>query len=159
MPARWQVLAQQRPDLAEVGRRLFYQFGVGLAFLATVRRDGGPRVHPICPLLTEVGLYVFVVPSPKRGDLERDSRYALHSYLCHNNEDAFYVSGHAIVERDAAVLESVRQCFLAERNWTDNPPPDWNDQQLFELLIERCLHTKTTGHADFNPVHVVWRPA
>jgi hypothetical protein len=33
------------------GRDLLYQFGVGLGFLSTVRRDGGPRVHPICPIL------------------------------------------------------------------------------------------------------------
>src|SRR5258706_8049524 len=24
--------------------------------------DGGPRLHPICPLLTEQGLYAFIVP-------------------------------------------------------------------------------------------------
>ena len=65
--ARWKELSEQRPDLADAGRNLFYQFGVGLGFLATIRRDGGPRVHPVCPFLTESGLYVFVEPSPKRG--------------------------------------------------------------------------------------------
>jgi hypothetical protein len=25
---------------------------VGLAFVATVRPDGGPRVHPMCPVIT-----------------------------------------------------------------------------------------------------------
>ena len=67
MTARWKELSEQRPDLADAGRNLFYQFGVGLGFLATIRRDGGPRVHPVCPFLTESGLYVFVEPSPKRG--------------------------------------------------------------------------------------------
>ena len=28
------------PEIAEAGRKLLYQFGVGLAFLATVRKDG-----------------------------------------------------------------------------------------------------------------------
>ena len=41
----WAEFAHARPDLAEAGRRLLYQFGVGLGFLATVRADGGPRLH------------------------------------------------------------------------------------------------------------------
>jgi hypothetical protein len=45
---RWADFQRVRPDLAEAGRRLLYQFGVGLAFLATVRADGGPRLHPRC---------------------------------------------------------------------------------------------------------------
>jgi hypothetical protein len=38
----WAELAHARPELAEAGRRLLYQFGVGLGVLATVRADGGP---------------------------------------------------------------------------------------------------------------------
>jgi hypothetical protein len=38
----WAEFQRLRPDLAEAGRRLLYQFGVGLGFLATVRADGGP---------------------------------------------------------------------------------------------------------------------
>jgi hypothetical protein len=80
--AHWVGFAQQWPEMAEAGRALLYQFGVGLAFLATTRQDGGPRVHPICPQLYETGLYAFVIPSPKRNDLLRDGRYALHSFPC-----------------------------------------------------------------------------
>jgi hypothetical protein len=153
---RWKQLREERPELAEAGRRLFYQFGVGLAFLGTVRKDGGPRVHPVCPSFTDEGLYIFVVPSPKRDDLCRDRRYALHSYPCPDNEDAFYVVGEAVLESADA---EIRAGFLAERGWTETAPPDWHSQQVFELLIERVLYTKTTGHADFNPVHTVWRSA
>jgi hypothetical protein len=45
----WAEFAHARPDLGDADRRLLYQFGVGLAFLATVRADGGPRLHPMCP--------------------------------------------------------------------------------------------------------------
>src|SRR5437667_7673460 len=67
----WGDFRRLRPDLAEAGRRLLYQFGVGLGFLGTVRADGGPRIHPICPLLTDDGLYAFLAPSLKRDDLRR----------------------------------------------------------------------------------------
>jgi hypothetical protein len=89
----WAQFAHARPDLAEAGRRLMYQFGVGLAFLATVRADGAPRLHPICPLLTDQALLGFLQPSPKRHDLHRDGRYALHAFPSEANEDAFYLCG------------------------------------------------------------------
>ena len=65
----WPEFAALRPDLAEAGRALLYQFGVGLGFLATTRADGGPRVHPMCPIMTEVGMFAFIVPGPKQRDL------------------------------------------------------------------------------------------
>ena len=67
-----------------------------------------------------------------------------------------YVVGEAVLESADA---EIRAGFLAERGWTETAPPDWHSQQAFELLIERVLYTKTTGHADFNPVHTVWRSA
>ena len=93
--ATWAELAASAPELATEGRRLFYQFGVGLGFLATVRRDGGPRLHPICPVVTESGLYAFIVPSPKCQDLRRDGRYALHTYPPVEVDDEFCVDGRA----------------------------------------------------------------
>jgi hypothetical protein len=91
----WSGFAAERPDLANGGRTLLYQFGVGLAFLGTTRADGGPRLHPVCPQIFDGGLYAFVIPSPKQRDLLRDGRVALHSFPCPDNEDAFYLTGHA----------------------------------------------------------------
>jgi hypothetical protein len=76
----WSDFQAQQPDLARQGADLLYHYGVGLAFLGTVRADGGPRLHPMCPLLTGTGLYAFIVPSPKQRDLHRDGRYAMHSF-------------------------------------------------------------------------------
>ena len=155
--ARWQDLVARGPGLAEAGRALLYQFGVGLAFLATIRRDGGPRLHAVCPFIVDGGLYVFLVPSPKRDDLHRDGRFALHSYPCPDNEDEFYITGQAVFEADPTSIEGLRAAFLAERDWTNRPPPGWSEQQVCELFIDRILLTRTTGHADFHPVHSIWR--
>ena len=44
--ATWAELERNAPALADAGRKLIYQFGqMGLAFLATVRRDGAPRLE------------------------------------------------------------------------------------------------------------------
>jgi hypothetical protein len=68
----WAEFAAAMPEMAAAGRRLLYQFGPGLGYLATVRPDGGPRVHPVCPHVAEGALWVFVgETSPKFRDLAR----------------------------------------------------------------------------------------
>jgi hypothetical protein len=69
----WEEFAQATPDLAAVGKRLLYQYPVGYAYLGTIRSDGGPRIHPVCPALTHGHLYVFI-------EGESPSRYALHTF-------------------------------------------------------------------------------
>lgn len=56
--ARWDELERGAPEMAAAGLKLLRQFGVGLGSLATVRRDGGPREHPVCAILCDGGLYV-----------------------------------------------------------------------------------------------------
>jgi hypothetical protein len=67
----WSEFKKERPDLAEAGRELLYFYGPGLGLLGTVRKDGAPRLHPICPIVTDEGLYAFIIPSPKLHDLRR----------------------------------------------------------------------------------------
>ena len=93
---RWSEFADQSPDLAEAGRAMFYQYGPGLGFLATVRPDGGPRLHPVCPIVGNGGLYLALVPSRKSRDLLRDPRFALHAMLPEEVDDEFVVTGRAV---------------------------------------------------------------
>jgi hypothetical protein len=151
----WSQLTEQQPGLAEAGRNLLYQFGVGLAFLATVRPDGGPRLHPFCPVLVEGRLLGHIIPSPKRADLHRDGRYALHSFPCEGNEDAFYLTGHAVPATSEELVRAAAAQFLAERK-LDAGPPGFADGEFFEFLISRCLLTRTDGYGDWHPRHTVW---
>src|SRR3954470_18150406 len=143
-------------DLADAGYALLYQVGVGLGFLGTVRRDGGPRMHPMCPLITDDALFALLVPSPKRDDLARDGRFALHSFPCDENEDAFYATGRALEVDDADVRARAVQQFADERKQFGVTPDALADQGLFELDVEMCMVTRTTGHGDPNPQHEVW---
>jgi hypothetical protein len=154
---RWEGLRRARPDLAEAGRALLYQHGVGLAFLATVRQDGGPRLHPFCPLLHEGGLFAFIVPSPKRHDLARDGRYAMHSFPADDNEDAFYVSGRAAAVTDHHVRSALADRYIGERASLHLTRADLDDQEAFEFEVTSCLLTRTRGHGDAAPKHHVWR--
>jgi hypothetical protein len=146
---RWGELRRTRPDLGSAGLGLLYQFGVGLAFLATVRSDGGPRLHPMGPLVTDDALLGFLQPSPKRQDLPRDGRYALHSFPSDDNEDAFYLSGQAVPVHDPDRRRAATAQFLAERR-LDTIPAGFEAQELFEFHIQRCLWTAITGHAGYH---------
>jgi hypothetical protein len=154
----WNEFAALRPDLAEPGRALLYQVGVGLAYLATTRPDGGPRVHPMCPVITPRGAFAFIVPSPKQRDLVRDGRYGLHSFPCEDNEDAFYCDGRVRLVGDEALRRELGEVFVAERAQLGVPMPAADDA-LVEFLLEGCLLTRTTGHGDPRPAHQVWREA
>ena len=92
----WHLLSAGHPELASAGRRLFYQFGPGLAFIATVSRSGDPRLHPITIALSDDELYAFIAPGPKQRDLVRDGRYAMHAFLPDEVEEEFMVSGRAL---------------------------------------------------------------
>ena len=154
----WSGLRAERPDLADAGETLLYQYGVGLAFLATVRSDGGPRVHPMCPILHEGGLYALLVPSPKRQDLLRDGRYSMHSFPSEDNEDAFCVSGRSLQVTDPPTRTAVVIRFIDERPNLSLTESALDDQLLFTFEIASCLLSRTTGHGDPEPRHVVWRP-
>jgi hypothetical protein len=156
--ATWSAFQAAAPRLAGRAHELLYQFGVGLAFLGTVDRSGGPRVHPLCPIINDGELYLLVVPGPKRDDLERDGRFALHSFPCPDNEDAAYLTGWAFtLDGDPERRAIVEAQFLAERAAFPIPPESLAEQTLFRLDVERCLITTTTGHGDPAPQHEVWR--
>ncbi len=128
----WKEFAIARPDLAEIGARLLYQYKVGYAFLATVRSDGGPRLHPVCPALAEDHLYVFIAESPKKNDLLRDGRYALHTFPPEEGDEEFYCTGQAEVVSNVQVRAAVVAGYHRR-------PHD--EEALFELKLERVMHT------------------
>lgn len=128
--ASWSEFVADEPRLAAAITALLQQYGPALGYLATVRADGGPRVHPVSPVITDDGLFCFVVDSPKRRDLERDGRYALHSFPPEDSDDEAYLAGRA-----RAVTDPARVDQLA-RNLHAAPQVDW---RLFEFSVEVAM--------------------
>jgi hypothetical protein len=132
----WSTFAAASPRIAADIRALLELYGQAFGYLATVRHDGGPRVHPVSPVIAEGGLYCFVTLSPKRRDLERDGRYALHAYPAENSDDEAYVAG-----RVRPVTDELRRLRLA-RLHRAAPDIDW---KLFELAIDVAMLTHREG--------------
>ena len=151
----WAEFAHQRPDLAKAGRELLYFFGPGLGLIGTAGKDGGPRMHPFCPCLALDGLYAFIIASPKRTDRLRDGRFALHSNPLPDNDNAFYITRRAEKREDPELRRAVEKVYFAGLG-RDTPWPGFEQETLFELLIETCLLTRTPGHG--GPyTHTVWK--
>ena len=102
--SNWQTFEQASPELAAFGKARFQS---GVAYLGTIRPDGGPRVHPVTPIIGE-DLFLFMEPtSPKGKDLERDGRYSLHCAVENSSggEGEFYVRGTATRVTDPLIRE------------------------------------------------------
>ena len=154
--ASWSEFEADAPELAAAGRALLYQFGVGLGYLATVRADGGPRVHPFCPILHGSGLYGLIGSSPKQRDLLRDGRCAIHSFPCPDRDDEFYLSARARHRTEVSLAEKVRETMTATGATSSG------DEALFEFDIERALlaRYKKRGEPDnWPPRYARWAAA
>ncbi len=149
--ASWNEFAQAAPGLAQAGEGQIFQYGVGLAFLATVRSDGAPRLHPVCPVRSQARLYVLILPdSPKRQDLERDGRYALQAFpQAKPDSDEFYLTGTA---RRIDDLDTYAQVFGDAQHKAST------DEVLFELEVGRAMHTRWEGFGteEYHSVHESW---
>ena len=122
----WAAFERQAPEMAAFGRA---RFGSGVAYLGTLRADGGPRVHPVTPIIGEQ-LFLFMEPtSPKGKDLQRDGRFTLHCAVedSSGGNGEFYVRGWAALTDDAALREqAVRAASYAPQA----------DYILFVLSVE-----------------------
>lgn len=147
---RWSEFEAAAPAMAQTGQAMFYQFGIGLGFLATVRRDGGPRMHPFCPIITGGGLYGLIGDSPKRLDLVRDGRVAIHSFPRPELDDEFYIAGTARRVYDPAVYRAVLEAYQTTGGLDDGTT------LLFEFDIERVMLAKYEPRPQWPPVYSKW---
>jgi hypothetical protein len=141
----WQDFVTAAPELAAFGER---RLKAAPAYLATVRANGMPRVHPVTPIIAEGHLLLFMEPtSPKGHDLQRGSGYALHCSVADSNggEGEFYLTGHAALTQDQNLRE------LAAR-YGYQPKAHY---QLYELTVESAF--STTYPDDGPPLRKSWK--
>jgi hypothetical protein len=121
--ATWARFETGAPQLAEVASRLWR--GVialghdeplpdgepcfAIAYLASVRRDGGPRLHPFCPILAGGRLFAAIPrSSPKGWDLRRDPRCVIHALPGPEDDELCIRAEASEVTGDASTRAMVR---------------------------------------------------
>ena len=149
--ARWSDLEREAPEIAAAGRELLYQHGPGLAYLATKRSDGGLRIHPFCPVVTAGGIYGLIGNSPKRADLARDGRCAIHAFPRPKSDDEFMLSATALRLDDPAEIAAVSEAYHA--TGASSSADEWT----FEFLLDRALLSMYESLGSWPPKYSRWR--
>src|SRR5215211_4225798 len=95
--ATWTKTMEHAADLAAHARARIE--GTGLALLATLRRDGYPRISGVEPFFEGDDLWLGMMPhSLKAKDLQRDGRLCLHNATVDKDvtEGDIKITGRAI---------------------------------------------------------------
>lgn len=141
----WSGFESAAPELAAFGRE---RLNGRVAYLATTRPDGGPRVHPVTPIVGDGRAFLFMEPtSPKGKDLDRDGRFALHCAVEGTDGGAgeFLLSGTVERHHDTdsrAAATAAASYEPAARHI------------LFELFP---TYAQRTTYGDSGPVRREWR--
>lgn len=123
MPA-WAEVEQAAPELAAAVKDRFE--ATGLAFVATLRADGSPRISGIEPLFAGGELWLGMMPNSRKAkDVVRDPRFALHCatvdrQLTHGDAK---ISGRARPAEDEETMRRFREAFEAHNGYSPPPPP------------------------------------
>lgn len=144
MAVSWSDFEAAEPQMAAFGRD---RLDGKVAYLATVRRDGTPRVHPVTAILGASACFLFIDPdSRKLRDLSHDSRYSLHCAMSDSSGSSgeFQMCGRVGRVDDAAVRK------VAQSASTFKPPERF---LLFELLLEEVI---TTVYRGGRPDRRIW---
>ena len=137
----WNEFAEAAPEMAKRGLE---HLRIPIAYFATVRKDGSPRLHPLSPLLADGRLFVAITASaPRRHDLMRNPRYSLHALPPDLGPDydefEFNVTGSA-----RRVSDEETRGAVSDTEQARGRPRLNHDDWLFELDIEMVLTTTWT---------------
>jgi len=116
--ATWQDFCDQAPELARPADERFE--ATGLVLVATLRRDGWPRISPVEPIMMDGLLYLGMMPnSMKSRDLRRDARVLVHSTISDKDgkdgEAKLYGTATEITDPDER--ERYCQALFAKIGW------------------------------------------
>lgn len=102
------------------------------------------------PVITDEGLFCFILDSPKRRDLDRDGRYALHSFPPEESDDEAYLAGRAcrVTDRERVALLAGTMRAKPDLNW-------W----LYEFTVDVAMvaHHRAGETGPVGAAYEVWR--
>lgn len=154
--ATWDDVTGEVPDLAARVQARFAATGLGL--LATLRRDGSPRISGIEPFFGLGELWLGMMPGSRKAvDLLRDGRCALHAATI----DREVTEGDAKLSGTALHVDDAEQCAAfaaAFSEATGYDPSAYGEFSLFRLDVTDL--TMISLAPDGEALHIEhWSPA
>jgi hypothetical protein len=156
--ARWDDVVADAPEFAEEVRRLFDAHRHKT--LATIRRDGSPRISGIEATFHDGDLWLGMMPgSLKARDLQRDPRMALHSATVDPPGDPTAwegdakLTGRAEEITDPRMLAAFREATGSASERDQEAPSSFH---LFRIDLREVVLTRVGDPAD-HLVIALWR--
>jgi predicted pyridoxine 5'-phosphate oxidase superfamily flavin-nucleotide-binding protein len=137
----WTDVTTAAPELADHARARVES--TGLALLATLRRDGSPRLSGIEPLFAMGELWLGMMDaSLKARDLQRDPRMTLHNATVDKNvtEGDVKVSGRAVEAHDVDTKQRFADAVSAQHG--EMPPGPFH---LFRVDVTEVSSIRPAG--------------
>jgi len=132
----WKIFEERAPQMASMDMERLHR---KIAYLATLRQDGSPRLHPITLFIGNGMLFMLTEPSSSKiRDLRRDGRYALDSSVDRKESEALielHVSGKAQIIDYATVRQQAVEEIAAS-------PVITGEYILFEFHVDHALVVK-----------------
>jgi hypothetical protein len=151
----WSALEQRQPALADLGRRRLIAPGVVL--VATIRRDGTPRLSPVEPYLMDGQLLLSMLwGSRKAQDLLRDPRVLVHSIITSRDggEGEFKVRGTARLINDVEMQQRYADGVARDLGWS----PTIGSFHLFAIDLDHVTHIRYDD-ATGDQYVAIWPPS
>jgi hypothetical protein len=170
--ATWADVEKQTPDVARFADRLWpgvVALGRGtavpagtplfsIAHLATLRRDGAPRLHPFCPILAGGRLFAAIpFSSPKGQDLRRDPRCVIHAMPGPQDDELCLRAVAAQVAADSGTRLLVQE--VVSRSGVGGMIESVSNDAIFEFDLQQVdvAQWKDIGQPGTYAVRRQWR--
>jgi hypothetical protein len=156
--ASWDEVAASAPDLAGRARALFDAHRHKV--LATLRKDGSPRVSGIEANFSGGDLWLGMMPGSRKAlDLRRDPRLALHGATVDPPDDPTKWEGDAKLAgwaEEITDLARVQAIVSAEGQAAGEAPPEPGSFHLFRVEVTELVLTRVGDPPDHLVIEV-WR--
>jgi Pyridoxamine 5'-phosphate oxidase len=149
--ASWKEFEAAAPELGGRARATFDAHRHKL--LATLRKDGSPRISGIETTFADGELWLGMMPGSRKAlDLRRDPRLALHSASLDPPDDPTTWAGDAKLSGRAVEVDDPA---LKERFAGGGGQPD--ESHLFRVDVTEVVHTRVGDPADHLVIEL-WQP-
>jgi hypothetical protein len=156
--ASWDEVTAAAPDLAGRARALFDAHRHKV--LATLRKDGSPRVSGVEANFSRGDLWLGMMPGSRKAlDLRRDPRLALHCATVDPPDDPAKFEGDAKLAgraEEITDLARVRAIMSAEGQAAGEAPPEPGSFHLFRVDVTELVLTRVGDPPDHLVIEV-WR--